>query len=144
MINWLIMMGWDWHLRIAAMTGLLLVPRANESGEPWWWWCRLGITCDLSTRACWQSYQQRHVERVGGMDEGVIILHIQYLWYVNRSFYAVKSYDLGPLALLPTRRKVCCKFLSSLKVLHLSRVLKPSPLSPVASTLTTTPPRWLQ
>jgi hypothetical protein len=38
-----------------------------------------GITPDLSTRAHWQSYQQRHLERVGGMDEGMRISRIQYL-----------------------------------------------------------------
>jgi hypothetical protein len=37
-----------------------------------------GITPDLSTRARWQSYQQKHLERVGGMDKGMTILHIQY------------------------------------------------------------------
>jgi hypothetical protein len=42
-----------------------------------------GITPDLSNRAHWQSYQQRHLERVGGMDEGMRISGIQYLLYVN-------------------------------------------------------------
>jgi hypothetical protein len=27
-----------------------------DHGEAWWWWCRLGITPDSSTRALWQSY----------------------------------------------------------------------------------------
>jgi hypothetical protein len=45
-----------------------------------------GITPDSSTRADWQSYQQRHLEQIGGMDEGMRILHIHYLLYVNRSF----------------------------------------------------------
>jgi hypothetical protein len=53
------------------------------SWEPWLWWCRLGITPYSSTRTLWQSYQQRHLERVGGMDEGMRISRIQYLWYVN-------------------------------------------------------------
>jgi hypothetical protein len=39
----------------------------------------------LSTKARWQSYQHRHLERVGGMDEGMKIFPIQYLWYVNGS-----------------------------------------------------------
>jgi hypothetical protein len=43
----------------------------------WWWWCRLGITPDSSTRALWQSYQQRHLGKVGGMDEGAIQ---NYFW----------------------------------------------------------------
>jgi hypothetical protein len=41
----------------------------------------------------------------------------------------------------PSERKVCCGFLSPLKIHRLSRVLNPQPLVPVASTLTTTPPR---
>jgi hypothetical protein len=35
----------------------------------------LGITPDSFTRALWQSYQQRHLGQVGGMD-GVRILPI--------------------------------------------------------------------
>jgi hypothetical protein len=33
----------------------------------------------LAYRALWQSYQQRHLERVGGMDEEIRISRIQYL-----------------------------------------------------------------
>jgi hypothetical protein len=36
---------------------------------------------------------------------------------------------------------VCCGFLSPLKIHRLGRVFNPQPLGPVASTLTTTPPR---
>jgi hypothetical protein len=32
----------------------------------------------------------------------------QYLKYLNGSFHAVKSYEMGPPALLPIRRKVLC------------------------------------
>jgi hypothetical protein len=39
----------------------------------------LGITPDSSTRAVWKSYQQRHLELVAGMDEGIRILHIDYV-----------------------------------------------------------------
>jgi hypothetical protein len=35
---------------------------------------------------------------------------------------AVKSYDMGPPALLPIRRKVSCGFLSPLKIHRLGRV----------------------
>jgi hypothetical protein len=50
---------------------------------------------------------------------------------------------MGPLALLPIRTDVCCGFLSPLKVYCLGRVWTPRSLGPVASTLTTTPPRRL-
>jgi hypothetical protein len=43
----------------------------------------------------------------------------------------------------PSKRKVCCGFLSPLKIHRLGWVLNPQPLGPVASTLTTTPPRRL-
>jgi hypothetical protein len=39
--------------------------------------CRQGIASDLSTRAHWYFYQQRHLERAGGMDEGMRVLRIQ-------------------------------------------------------------------
>jgi hypothetical protein len=80
------MMGWEWHLRTSAIIGLLFIPRVNVSGVQWWWWYRLVITPDLYTKARWQSYQQRHLEQVGRMDEGMRILFIQHLWYVNVSF----------------------------------------------------------
>jgi hypothetical protein len=35
-----------------------------------------GETPDKSTRALWQSYQQRHLAQVKGMDEGIRILPI--------------------------------------------------------------------
>jgi hypothetical protein len=41
------------------------------------------ITPDSSTYALWQSYQQRHLGKVGGMDERVRILLIQYRRYVK-------------------------------------------------------------
>jgi hypothetical protein len=55
---------------------------------------------------------------------------------------AVKSYDMGPPASLPLRSKVCCGILSPLKIHRLGRARTRNLLSLVASTLTTTPPRW--
>jgi hypothetical protein len=55
--------------------------------------------------------------------------------------HAVKSYDMGPSGLLPIRSKVCCGFLSPVEIYHLSRVRTRNLWGPVASTLTTTPPR---
>jgi hypothetical protein len=42
-----------------------------------------GKTLDSSTRALWQSYQQRYLGQVGGMDERVRILHIS-IWNISR------------------------------------------------------------
>jgi hypothetical protein len=44
---------------------------------------------------------------------------------------------------LPSETKVCCGFLSPLKIHRLGLGLNPQPLGPVASTLTTTPPKRL-
>jgi hypothetical protein len=50
--DWLIMMGWDYVSELRPPTGLLFIPRVIcEHGKQWWWWCRLGITPDSSTRA---------------------------------------------------------------------------------------------
>jgi hypothetical protein len=88
--------GWDWRLRTAAITDLLFIPRVNVSGEQWWLWCQLGITPHSSTRAVWLSYQQRHLEQVGVIDEGMRILPIS-IWNTSRYIlHALKSYDMGP------------------------------------------------
>jgi hypothetical protein len=110
-------------LRTAATNGPIVHPRVIcEHGEPWWWWRRLGITPDSSTRAPWKFYQQRHLGQVGGINEGVRILRISN-WNTSRVLqHAVKSYDMGPPALLPIRRKLYCGFLSPLKINRLGRV----------------------
>jgi hypothetical protein len=48
---------------------------------------------------------------------------------------------MGPSGLLPIRRKVYCGFLSPVEIHRLSRVRTRNLWGPVASTLTTTPPR---
>jgi hypothetical protein len=73
----LIMTGWDYVWQLRPSTGLLFLPRMIcEHGEPWWWWFRLEITPDSSTRALLQSYQQRHLGKVGGMYEGVQLFRV--------------------------------------------------------------------
>jgi hypothetical protein len=69
------LIGWLWwdetmSQNCGQKTGLLFIPQViSERGESWWWWCRLGMTPDSSTRALWQSYQRRHLGQVWGMDE---------------------------------------------------------------------------
>jgi hypothetical protein len=137
-------MGWDWRLRTAVVTDLLFIPRENVCEEPWrwwWWWYRLGITPDLSTRARWQSYQERHLERVGGIDEGMRILHIQYVWYVNGSFRSRKTLRHGTSGFTSHPIEDVLWIVIALKNPSLWPVLNPRTLVPVAKTLTTTPPR---
>jgi hypothetical protein len=108
------LVGWlsDWLFVIGETDVSEPRPSLTYCSSPGWMWVEScghgdagGVTPDMSTRARWQSYQRRHLKRVEGMDEGVRILHIQNLWYVNGFLHAVKSYDMGPPALLPIRRK---------------------------------------
>jgi hypothetical protein len=61
-------------------------------------------------------------------------------------FNIVESYDIGPLASLPSRRKVCYGFLLPSKICLLPG-LNPRTMDPVASTKATRPPmaiaEWL-
>jgi hypothetical protein len=67
------------------------------------------------------------------------------LWDFKSSFTCRKILGHGTFPLyFPSERKVCCGFLSPLKIHRLGRVLNPQPLGPVASTLTTTAPRRLE
>jgi hypothetical protein len=53
----------------------------------------------------------------------------------------VKSYEMGPTALLPLRRMTCCVFLWQLKIHRPRPGMNPRTLGPIASMLTTRPPR---
>jgi hypothetical protein len=120
----------------------MFMPRVSVRGDPWWWWwCRLGITPDLSTRARWQSYQQRHVERVGEIDEGMIILHIQYLRYINEYFTCCNILLHGTSGFTSHPKEGVLRIFIALKNTSRRPRLNPRPLDPVASILTTTPPR---
>jgi hypothetical protein len=57
--------------------------------------------------------------------------------------HAVKSYDMGPPALLPIRKERVLRIFIALKNPSPMSGSNPRPLGPVASTLTTTPPRRL-
>jgi hypothetical protein len=64
------------------------------------------------------------------------------LWDFKSSFTCPKILRHGTFPLyFPSERKVCCGFVSPLKIHRLGRVLNRQPLGTVASTLTTTPPR---
>jgi hypothetical protein len=64
------------------------------------------------------------------------------LWDFKSSFTCRKILRNGTFPLyFPFEKKVCCGFLSPLKIHRLGRVLNTQPLGPLASTLTITPPR---
>jgi hypothetical protein len=79
------------------------------------------VTPDLSTRAVLPAETSQASKRNGRRNE-----HFAYpIHYFDTStdlLHAVKSYDMGPTALLPVRRKVCCGFLSPLKIHRLGWV----------------------
>jgi hypothetical protein len=138
MIDWLIDYdGWDWRLRTAAIIGLMFIPRVKVSGEPWSWWCRLGITPDLYS----YKAQQRHLVRVEGMDEGMRIYRIQYLWYVNGYLTYRKILRRGNSGFTSHPKEGVLRIVN--KDPSPWPCLNPRPLGPVASTLTTAPPRRL-
>jgi hypothetical protein len=84
---------------------------------------QLRKTPDSSIRSLRQSYQQIHLGAIRSReDEGVRILYISICDMSTDLKYAVISYDIGPLALLPTRRKMCCGFLSPLEIHRLQTV----------------------
>jgi hypothetical protein len=96
---------------------------------------RLGLTPDLTTRDLWRS-------RRWARERGNFVY--SSLWDFKSSFTCRKILRYGTFPLyFPSERKVCCGFLSPLKFHLLGRVLNPQPLGPMASTLTTTPPRRL-
>jgi hypothetical protein len=134
-------MGWNYVSELRPPTGLFFIPRVIcEHGEPWWWWCRLGITPDSPTRVLWQSYQQRHLGRLGGMDEGVRILPAQYLTYL-KGFLTCKILRHRTSVFTSHPKECVLRICIALKSTLRRPGLNPLPLGPVASTLTTTPPR---
>jgi hypothetical protein len=143
LIHWLITMGRDYVSEPQPQTGLLFIPRVIcERGETQWWWCRLGITPDSSTKALWQSYQQRHLGQVGGMDEGVRILPIS-IWNTSRSLTCRKILRHGTSGFTSQPKEGVLRIFIALKNPSPRPGLNPRPLGPVASTLTTTPSKRL-
>jgi hypothetical protein len=82
---------------------------------------RLGLTPDLTTRWATENYNFVYSS----------------LWHFKRSFTCRKILRHRTFSLyFPSERKVCCGFLSPLKIHRLGRVLNLQPLGPVAG-----PPR---
>jgi hypothetical protein len=110
-------------------------------GEPWWWlWC-LGKNPDSSTRALWQSYLQRHLgasRRNGGSSENFAY---QYRRYVNGSLTCLKIVRLGAYGFISHPNGGVLRTFIAVKHQSPRPDMKQQSLGPVASTLTTTPPR---
>jgi hypothetical protein len=101
---------------------LLFIPKViHEHGEPWWNDDDNKGTHDSCTRNLWQSYQQssgskqKEWEKVKPCKVFLFILASDIL-------HAIKAYNMGPPALLLLQRKVCCGFLSPLKIHRLGQI----------------------
>jgi hypothetical protein len=111
--DWLCRWGWDvsepW-----LPTRLLFIPQVIcECGKPWWR-CQLGKT-DSSTRAPWQSYQQRHLgaSRRNGRSQNFAYSVSEIL---KGSLTWRKILRYGTSSFTSIRKKMCCEILSSLKI----------------------------
>jgi hypothetical protein len=124
------LVGYD-GVRLTSQNSGLYGPIVHRRVIAMWtmvWWYRLGITPNLSTRALWQppvlsggpvSGDMSGASRI--MGEGNENLVHPSPWDFKRSLTCPKSYDTGPPALLPIRRKVCRVFVSPLKIHRLGR-----------------------
>jgi hypothetical protein len=77
------------------------------------------------------------------MEDGMRILLIQYLWYVNGSFTSSKILRHGTSGFTFQPKEGVLPIFMALKNASPRPGLNPRPLGPVASTLTATPPRRL-
>jgi hypothetical protein len=103
---------------------------------------RLGQTPNLTTRALWPS-SETHLEQqeIGEGNENLVY---SSLGTSRVLLHVVKSYDMGPPALFPIRAEGMLRIFIALKNTSPWPGSNPQPLGPVASTLTTTPPRRLR
>jgi hypothetical protein len=136
-------MGWDYVSELRPPAGLLFITRVIcEHGEPWWLQCRVGITPDSYTRALWQSYQQRCLGQVGGMDERENFAY-QYVRYLKEYLTCRKILRHGTSGFTSHPKEGVLRIFIALKNPSPGPGLNQLPLGTVASTLTTTSPRRL-
>jgi hypothetical protein len=122
LIDWSCQWGLDYVCELRPPTGLLVIPhRAWRSmvvmmsaGENFWLvhQSSLSVLLAESYGGKWSNWRKKWE------------LYLASISFTLASgfLHAVKSYDMGPPALLPTLRKVCCGLLSPLNIHHLGRV----------------------
>jgi hypothetical protein len=135
--------GRDWRLSTAACYGPFVHPRVTLRCGPW-----MMILTGSNSKLVYQSSlaallsggpvsrdfnaaapvlvgflpADTSLERVGGGGrKWEFSVSIAMELRRDLFLHAVKSYDMGPPALFPVRRKVCCGFLSPLKIHRLGR-----------------------
>jgi hypothetical protein len=124
LIEWLIMsMGWDYISEPQPPTP----PTVHPPGDMWAWRAMMMI---MLAEENWFIHQSSLVklptESSGSKYEEWRKEWEFYLFSIWNTLsdllHAIKSYDMGLLALLPIWRKVCCGFISPLKIHCLSRI----------------------
>jgi hypothetical protein len=125
-------------VRLRLWTVVTNRPIVHPPGNIWAWrtmveWYQWGKTPDLSTRAFWQYYQQSSSSKAGGLVKEMMNFPLWIISFILRGVlsHAVKSYQLY----FPSKRRCATDFY------HPWSGLNPRTLGPVASTLTTRPPR---
>jgi hypothetical protein len=157
-------MGWDWCLRTVASMCLLFIPGWFVIWTMvWWYWLRL--TPNLSTTALWQPPLlsgvpvSRHLwqplvlsggpatrdisgasGRTGEGNENLVYLSP---WDFKRSFTCHKILRHGTSSFTSHPKEGVLRIFIALKNPSPWLGSNPQPLGPVASTLTTAPPRRL-
>jgi hypothetical protein len=134
-------MGWDICLRTAATNGPTVHPPGDMWARTWWWLWQLGTLLTRPPELSGSPTSRDIWERVGGMDAEVRILGTS-IWDTSKDVkHCVKSYDMERQACLP--KEGVLRIFIALKNSSPLPGLIPRPLGPVASILTTTPPRRL-
>jgi hypothetical protein len=135
--------GWDWRLRTAATNGLIVHHLViHEFGQPlWWWWCQMEKTPYSSTRALRQTYQQRHLGASRRKWRRSENFAYQYLRYFKGYLTCCKILRHGTFGFRSHPKEGLLRTFIAIKNPSPRQGLNPRPLGPLASTLTTTPPR---
>jgi hypothetical protein len=133
--------GWDHISELRPPMSLLFFPRwyMMEKHDEM---ISTGKAPNSSTRALWQSYLSPSSKSGGKGD--VMNFALRCMSFIlQRVLWHVKSYNTGLrlTALLPLWRKVCCGFLSPLKIHRPQPHLNLQTLGPMAGMLTTRLPR---
>jgi hypothetical protein len=103
---------------------LIILQVIYEHGEPRWNDIdRLKLLISLPELS--GNYTGRDIwQKAGGMGERNDNLPCEVFLFIvaSVSLHAIKSYHMGPPALFPFRRNMCCGLLSPLKIHRLGRV----------------------
>jgi hypothetical protein len=106
-------------------------------------WCRQGKTPESSTRALWHCYQQSHLgaSRIHGCKEWNCSLVGISITLTSDNITCLKMLRHGTSRFTSHLKENVLRIFITLKNLSPQPGLNPRPLGPVASTVTTTPPK---